>query len=91
MISTLPNDAQLAHDAVERWIDVTREPHILDLAYNEPDAPPPLVRAARAAGLVADDGLRLLVEQGALAFSRWTGAPLEPVRVAMGAALQESR
>jgi shikimate dehydrogenase len=31
------------------------------------------VRAARARGLAADDGLRMLVEQGALSFERWFG------------------
>lgn len=87
VVSTLPNDDHLAVEAVSRWIDASSAPMVLDLAYNEPDAPPPLVRAAREAGLDADDGLALLVEQGALSFSRWTGAPVEPVREAMYAAL----
>jgi shikimate dehydrogenase len=42
---------------------------VVDLVY--PDTP--LVRAARARGIPASDGLGLLVAQGALAFERWTG------------------
>lgn len=87
VVSTLPNDPRIAGEAVARWIDPSRKPQVLDLAYMEPDAPPPLVAAARAAGLDAEDGLGLLVEQGALSFVRWTGAPLEPVRAAMAEAL----
>jgi shikimate dehydrogenase len=33
------------------------------------------VRAARAAGHPAADGLAMLLEQGALAFERWLGVP----------------
>jgi shikimate dehydrogenase len=36
-----------------------------------------LVRQARAAGLPATGGLGMLIEQGALAFTRWTGCPVE--------------
>jgi shikimate dehydrogenase len=43
------------------------------------------VRAARAAGRPAEDGLAMLVEQGALAFARWFGR--EPDRDAMWRAL----
>lgn len=43
---------------------------LLDLVY--PD--PPLVRAARAAGVPAEDGLGLLVAQGVLSVGRWLGA-----------------
>jgi shikimate dehydrogenase len=39
------------------------------------------VRAARAAGTYAIDGLPMLVEQGALAFERWFG--FAPARDAM--------
>jgi shikimate dehydrogenase len=45
------------------------------------------VRAARAAGHPADDGLCMLVEQGALAFERWFGR--EPDRGAMWRALAD--
>ena len=87
VVSTLPNDQQIAEEAVLRWFDRQNKPAVLDLAYNEPGAPPPLVRAARAAGFEARDGLGLLVEQGALAFCKWTDAPLDPVRKAMADAL----
>jgi shikimate dehydrogenase len=45
------------------------------------------VRAARRAGHPADDGLAMLVEQGALAFERWFGRP--PDRDAMWGALAD--
>jgi shikimate dehydrogenase len=44
------------------------------------------VHAARAAGHPAQDGLVMLVEQGAAAFERWFGVP--PSRAAMWAALR---
>jgi shikimate dehydrogenase len=44
---------------------------VLDLVYRR--EPTPLVRAARARGLVAADGLTMLIEQAALAFERWFG------------------
>jgi shikimate dehydrogenase len=87
VVSTLPADPRLAGDAIDRWLDVSRRPALIDLAYNEPGAPPHLALAAQAAGLEAHDGLDLLVEQGALSFCRWTGAALEPVRAAMRAEL----
>jgi len=50
---------------------------VLDLVYRRGGTP--LVRAARARGLAAADGLAMLVEQAALAFERWFGiAPDRP-------------
>ncbi len=47
---------------------------VLDLTYRA-DGPTAWVAAARARGLRADDGLGMLLEQGALAFERWFGMP----------------
>ncbi len=59
---------------VARLHDDTR---VLDLVYRR--GATPLVRAARARGLAAIDGLAMLVEQAALAFERWFGiAPDRP-------------
>lgn len=52
---------------------------VLDLTYRRGRTP--WVKACRARGLRADDGLPMLVEQGALAFARWFGTP--PDREAM--------
>jgi shikimate dehydrogenase len=52
---------------------------VYDLVYRRGSTP--WVIRARARGLKADDGLRMLVEQGALAFLRWFG--VEPDREAM--------
>lgn len=52
---------------------------VLDLVYRPGETA--FVRAARARGLRAADGLAMLIEQGALAFERWFGA--EPDREAM--------
>jgi shikimate dehydrogenase len=52
---------------------------VLDLVYRRGGTP--WVRAARANGIPAADGLPMLLEQGALAFQRWFGK--EPDREAM--------
>src|SRR6185312_13852148 len=46
---------------------------VLDLVYRPGGTA--FVRALRARGQRADDGLGMLVEQGALAFERWLGHP----------------
>ena len=60
---------------------------VLDLAYRKGETA--LVRAARARGLRAQDGLPMLLEQGALAFERWFS--VAPDREAMWRALGEPR
>lgn len=60
------------------------ETAVLDLVYRVEETA--LVRASRARGLRAADGLVMLVEQGALAFERWFGFP--PDRDAMWASLR---
>jgi shikimate dehydrogenase len=52
---------------------------VFDLAYRR--GLTPFVIHARAAGFDAEDGLGMLVEQGALAFTRWFG--IDPDRRAM--------
>jgi shikimate dehydrogenase len=46
---------------------------VVDLVYRRGGTP--WVRAAKARGLRAEDGLPMLLEQGALAFERWLGIP----------------
>lgn len=60
---------------------------VLDLAYRTGETP--FVRAARARGHRAADGLTMLVEQGALAFERWFGSL--PDRGAMWDAINTRR
>ncbi len=57
---------------------------VLDLVYGAAETA--WVRAARAAGYDASDGLVMLVEQGAAAFTRWFGR--SPDRARMWAAVQ---
>ena len=64
-----------------------RESAVLDLVYRAGETA--WVRAARARGCRAADGLRMLVEQGAAAFERWFGVPAD--REAMWKALPERR
>lgn len=66
--------------AVER---LPRDAAVMDLAYRAGETP--WVRAARAAGHAAADGLEMLIAQGADAFTRWFGR--DPDRAAMRAAL----
>jgi shikimate dehydrogenase len=56
---------------------------VVDLVYRPGGTP--WVRAARACGVVARDGLAMLVEQGALSFERWFGmeAPRDVMRQAL--------
>lgn len=58
---------------------------VLDLTYRRGRTP--WVKACRHRGLRADDGLPMLVEQGALAFERWFG--VEPDREAMWRAVRD--
>lgn len=62
------------------------EPHqvALDLTYRA-EGTTAWIAACRARGLAADDGLSMLVEQGALAFERWFGltAPRAVMRAAI--------
>jgi shikimate dehydrogenase len=54
------------------WIDLLpRQALVMDLTYRET----PLLHAARARGLAALDGLRMLVYQGARSLELWTGQP----------------
>jgi shikimate dehydrogenase len=48
---------------------------VYDLVYRPGETA--LVRAARARGLAAADGIGMLIEQAALAFERWTGQPAD--------------
>jgi shikimate dehydrogenase len=48
---------------------------VLDLTYRRGRTP--WIRACRSRGLRADDGLPMLIEQGALAFERWFGVPAD--------------
>jgi shikimate dehydrogenase len=69
------------------WLEGTPFPpaaFVYDLVYNPAETT--VTRQARAAGLRAATGLGMLVEQGALAFERWTGRPAH--RTAMRAAAE---
>jgi shikimate dehydrogenase len=71
-------------------VDVARLPQgadVIDLVYGPNETA--WVRAARAAGHRAMDGLAMLIEQGALAFERWFG--MAPDRDAMWRAAAPDR
>lgn len=74
---TLPLAALPSHATVVELVYAPRETAVL--------------RAARARALRTVDGTGMLVHQGALAFTRWTGAPapVEAMRAALLAALDE--
>lgn len=78
IVSALPADACLPEDA-QTWAgDGT---YIIDLNYTAKRSPVAGLKAMRRS-----DGLPLLLHQGALAFSWWTGvaAPMEAMRTAIG-------
>ena len=75
---------------VSRIVDWSKlPPHAVayDVVYNPRDTP--FLQAARARGLVAADGLGMLVRQAALSIAIWTGQtpPLDRMRVAAEEAL----
>jgi len=61
---------------------------IFDMVYNPPVTA--LLRRSRAAGLEAVNGMGMLIEQGALAFERWTdrAAPRRVMRQAVDMAME---
>lgn len=74
------------------WPSQLPIPHgafVYDLVFNPPESR--LVVAARQAGLSAQGGLGMLVEQAALAFTLWTGetAPRGAMRSAANSALEK--
>ncbi|MEK7401236.1 MAG: shikimate dehydrogenase [Gemmatimonadota bacterium] len=78
----------LSNDAVPVRVEALRaDAAVLDLVYRRGETA--FVRAARARGLRAQDGLALLVEQGALAFERWFS--VQPDREVMWNAVWEFR
>lgn len=75
-----------ADDPLPLDVGLLRPRHtVLDLTYRR-SGPTALVAACRSRGIRADDGLRMLVEQGALAFERWFDqpAPRSVMMAAMG-------
>jgi shikimate dehydrogenase len=64
-------------------------PHlfVVDLIYGKT----PLLQMAEQRGAQTQDGLEMLVQQGALAFEAWTGlaAPIDVMRIAARQALEE--
>ncbi len=64
---------------------------VVDLVYAPRETT--VLRAAKARGLRTIDGTGMLLHQGALAFTRWTGqpAPIEAMRAALLASLEPSR
>jgi len=88
--SLVVNATSIGLDGVSQPIDVARLPQgadVIDLVYGPNETA--WVRAARAAGHRAIDGLPMLIEQGALAFERWFGMP--PDRDAMWRAAAPDR
>ncbi|NJK88000.1 MAG: hypothetical protein HC923_00450 [Myxococcales bacterium] len=82
VVSAIPPDAVPPERILGDWVDYGSAPLVIDLAYDL-EGVTPLVRDARRAGLEAEDGKRLLVEQAALSFEFWTGGNRDRVRAAM--------
>jgi shikimate dehydrogenase len=88
-VDLLVNATSLGWHAGELPLDIARigllpaRAAVIDLTYRETD----LLAIARRQGLVAVDGLDMLVHQGAKAFQLWTGveAPVTAMRVAVRA------
>jgi shikimate dehydrogenase len=79
-VSLLVNATSLGHYGSAPSVDASwysPESVAIELVYNPPETA--FLKAARAAGARAENGLGMLVHQAALAFERWTGqdAPLD--------------
>jgi shikimate dehydrogenase len=88
--SLVVNATSIGLDGVSQPVDVALLPQgadVIDLVYGPNETA--WVRAARAAGHRAMDGLAMLIEQGALAFERWFG--MAPDRDAMWRAAAPDR
>ena len=88
--SLVVNATSIGLDGLSQPVDVARLPQgadVIDLVYGPNETA--WVRAARAAGHRAMDGLAMLIEQGALAFERWFG--MAPDRDAMWRAAAPDR
>ncbi|MBJ7681336.1 shikimate dehydrogenase [Weissella confusa] len=57
--------------STEQFYETQPDVQVVDIIYKK--EPTPFVAAARAAGRQADDGLAMLIGQGALSFEQWTG------------------
>ena len=91
VISTLPNKKNIADQALESWISMAQQPAILDLAYGSSTSLSPLAAQAKRAGLKANDGRGMLVEQAALSLSHWVGGQVsEKIRKSMWEALDSA-
>jgi shikimate dehydrogenase len=91
-ISVLINATSVGLDGQSLPLDprALPEARVFDLVYGVDGTP--LVRAALACGLVALDGLWMLVYQAAAAFALWTGThPAEAVMYAAARAVLEER
>jgi shikimate dehydrogenase len=85
------SEPPVAGDAVAEavaWDALPAGAVAIDVIYAPPETP--FLRAARAHGLAAANGLGMLARQGALAFACWLGAPVERVLAPMLAALESS-
>lgn len=91
VISTLPNKKDIADKAFESWISMSQRPAVLDLAYGSSTSLSPLAAQAQRAGLKANDGRGMLVEQAALSLSHWVGGQVsEKIRKSMWEALDSA-
>ena len=66
-------------------VEEVRAAVVIDLVYADRETA--LIRQAKAKGAITVDGLEILVRQGALSLTRWTGrpAPLDAMRAAVRA------
>ena len=75
-VALLVNATSLGHHGSAPAVDASwysPQSVAIELVYNPPETG--FLRAARAAGARAENGLGMLVHQAALAFERWTGQP----------------
>ena len=80
-----PDGEQVANAVA--WATVPSDAIAFDVVYRPRETP--FLRAARARGLITDDGTGMLARQGALAQQLWLGV-VPPVDVMLQALLQQN-
>ena len=88
----------LSAEAIPPWVASLMQtalrgpvkPTFFDMVYSRSGGPTPLVKQASELGLIACDGLSMLIEQAALAFEFWTGLKVPTSVMASGLSQQDA-
>lgn len=92
IINTLSRGAFGEEFPILKGLDISIVKGMFDLSYRMDGLPTPFLEAGVSAGIPWEDGLGMLLEQGALSFELWTGkaAPRSAMKEALSRRLGQS-